>query len=281
MEQLEVIMGKLAVPFPADSIYWKAEEIGEDIARAFPYADLRAYEDRLNTVAGGWKSQATFLVAGGRLVCTVSLSISDVTRMGDGEAFLKDSNATTAAYAQAFKRACSRFGLGRWLYDLPTPQVVYDPEGGQFPPESVRGLREAYARWLAGDQDAWQHAFGGLETHPGPVPRPATQPSPEPVVEERAGLAPGEGGTDGNGPDLEGLRARARAYKIDFGRFDGHILGDLVDAGEMTYLKWLAGLADFGGKKHEPTSEQGRKLMAAAKWLITQALAQPASTPSG
>jgi len=31
----------------------------------------------------------------------------------------------------------------------------------------------------------------------------------------------------------------------------------------------LAGLAGFGGKKHEPTSEQGRKLMAAAKWLVT------------
>ena len=37
---------------------------------------------------------------------------------GVGEEWADDENAATRAEAQAFKRACSCFGLGRYLYDL-------------------------------------------------------------------------------------------------------------------------------------------------------------------
>jgi len=37
------------------------------------------------------------------------------THSGTGEAWADDENAMTAAEAQAFKRACSCFGLGRYL----------------------------------------------------------------------------------------------------------------------------------------------------------------------
>jgi hypothetical protein len=37
---------------------------------------------------------------------------------GLGEEWADNDNAGTAAEAQAFKRACSCFGLGRYLYDL-------------------------------------------------------------------------------------------------------------------------------------------------------------------
>jgi hypothetical protein len=37
-----------------------------------------------------------------------------------------DENAWTSAIMQAFKRACSPFGLGRYHYNLPTPWVDYD-----------------------------------------------------------------------------------------------------------------------------------------------------------
>ena len=37
---------------------------------------------------------------------------------GLGEEWADNENAGTAAEAQAFKRACSCFGLGRYLYDL-------------------------------------------------------------------------------------------------------------------------------------------------------------------
>jgi len=46
---------------------------------------------------------------------------------------LEDENCFTVASAQAFKRACVAFGLGRYLYDLPKDQWFdYDPKTRQF-----------------------------------------------------------------------------------------------------------------------------------------------------
>ncbi|MBL0158826.1 MAG: hypothetical protein IPP47_17210 [Bryobacterales bacterium] len=46
--------------------------------------------------------------------------------MGLGEEWADNDNAGTAAEAQAFKRACSCFGLGRYLYDLEGQWVDLD-----------------------------------------------------------------------------------------------------------------------------------------------------------
>jgi hypothetical protein len=58
--------------------------------------------------------------------------------MDYGEAFLlvptrngtsrEDEHSATEAYSQAFRRACSKFGLGRYLYDLGKLRLPYDPE---------------------------------------------------------------------------------------------------------------------------------------------------------
>ena len=45
---------------------------------------------------------------------------------GVGEEWADDQNAATRAEAQAFKRACACFGLGRYLYDLDTVWVDLD-----------------------------------------------------------------------------------------------------------------------------------------------------------
>ena len=45
---------------------------------------------------------------------------------GVGEEWADNDNAATAAEAQAFKRACSVFGLGRYLYDVPAVWVDLD-----------------------------------------------------------------------------------------------------------------------------------------------------------
>jgi len=45
---------------------------------------------------------------------------------GVGEEWADDQNAATRAEAQAFKRACACFGLGRYLYDLATMWVDLD-----------------------------------------------------------------------------------------------------------------------------------------------------------
>jgi len=54
-----------------------------------------------------------------KIVVTSKVTIYGLgTHTGLGEEWAENDNAGTAAEAQAFKRACSCFGLGRYLYDL-------------------------------------------------------------------------------------------------------------------------------------------------------------------
>lgn len=53
--------------------------------------------------------------------------VREITRTSTGEFDGSDKIAQgTVAEAQAFKRACSKFGLGRYLYDVPISWVGYD-----------------------------------------------------------------------------------------------------------------------------------------------------------
>ena len=55
----------------------------------------------------------------GKVVVTCEVSIYGLgTHSGIGEEWADNENAGTAAEAQAFKRACACFGLGRYLYNL-------------------------------------------------------------------------------------------------------------------------------------------------------------------
>lgn len=122
------ILTELRAPFHPSAIEWKPQSVTKagDKAMAAAYADLRAYQNRLDEVCGlDWS--VTFTPWGDRIIC--HLTISGVTRSSTGEAGSQsDRNEIggTSAEAQAMKRACSAFGLGRYLYDLPTVWVELD-----------------------------------------------------------------------------------------------------------------------------------------------------------
>ena len=62
-----------------------------------------------------------------KIVVTSKVTIYGLgTHTGLGEEWAENDNAGTAAEAQAFKRACSCFGLGRYLYDLEGQWVDLD-----------------------------------------------------------------------------------------------------------------------------------------------------------
>jgi hypothetical protein len=108
------------------------------------YADPRAYTDRLNDLfaPSGWTRDynvqmvqnferkergATERTITAKIVVTSKVTIYGLgTHTGLGEEWAENDNAGRAAEAQAFKRACSCFGLGRYLYDLEGQWVDLD-----------------------------------------------------------------------------------------------------------------------------------------------------------
>jgi hypothetical protein len=160
----EQILDGLRVPFSVETVAWKPQTISRERKRclAVPYVDTQPYQERLDQICPEWQDDYAIWfsdpqealgrsgekrVISGKVFVKCRLTIADRTRSDVGECELTDENALTSAKAQAFKRACAAFGLGRYLYDLPKSWVDFDPERGIPEPELKRleGLLRRYA----------------------------------------------------------------------------------------------------------------------------------------
>lgn len=122
------ILEKLSLPFHPSLVEWKPGAASKEkgVALGMAYADPRAYMNRLDELCG-MEWSVTYTPWGDRVVC--HLTINGVTRSSTGEADSQSERseiAGTAAEAQAFKRACAMFGLGRYLYNLPAVWADFD-----------------------------------------------------------------------------------------------------------------------------------------------------------
>jgi hypothetical protein len=130
-ERIRQIIDDLEVPFDPYVIEWRVTNTKDKRrGQVMPYADQRAYTDRLNALLtpAGWtrkysvhtsanfqrgKDQKTVA----KIFVTCELTIFGLgTHSATGEEWADDDNAGTSAEAQAFKRACACLGLGRYLY---------------------------------------------------------------------------------------------------------------------------------------------------------------------
>jgi hypothetical protein len=130
------ILARLEEPFASKDVKWLVAATSRDNrkGRVTPYADPRAYTDRLNEVVtpSGWTREYTVhtvspitrmkkdkAIQSGKVLVTCVVTIPGIaTHSCSGEEWADDENAMTSAEAQAFKRACSRFGLGRYFYNF-------------------------------------------------------------------------------------------------------------------------------------------------------------------
>ena len=131
--KIRELISNLEVPFHPSVIEWRVtntSKSGPPRGQVMPYADQRAYTDRLNALLtpAGWtrkyaihtsanfeRSKDQKIVA--KVLVTCELTIFGIgSHSATGEEFADDENAGTSAEAQSFKRACACFGLGRYLY---------------------------------------------------------------------------------------------------------------------------------------------------------------------
>lgn len=127
------LLKELTKPFHPSHIIWKPGAVKGNRALAMPYADLRAYMNRLDEVCGSEWSVSYEPWGQDRIICR--LTIAGVTRSSTGEGTNESEKSEiggTVAEAQAFKRACAMFGLGRYLYTLPSGWEDYDPATRKF-----------------------------------------------------------------------------------------------------------------------------------------------------
>src|SRR5712691_823651 len=168
-ERVKELVSALEVPFDPSQIEWRVMNTTKNQQPArgqvVPYADQRAYTDRLNALftPAGWTRKYTIHTSANferskdqkivaKVMVTCELTIFGLgSHSATGEEWADDHNAATAAEAQSFKRACSCFGLGRYLYyftgtwvdldDRKRPKTVPKLAGWATPDGWGRGLR--------------------------------------------------------------------------------------------------------------------------------------------
>jgi hypothetical protein len=168
-ERVKELVAALEVPFDPSQIEWRVMNTtkGQQPARGqvVPYADQRAYTDRLNALftPAGWTRRYTIHTSANfersadqkiaaKVLVTCELTIFGLgSHSATGEEWADNPNAGTAAEAQAFKRSCACFGLGRYLYyftgtwvdldDRKRPKSVPQLAGWATPAGWLQGLR--------------------------------------------------------------------------------------------------------------------------------------------
>jgi hypothetical protein len=142
--EIKSVLAELEVPFSPDQVQWRVTNTTKDKKRGqiVPYAGPRAYSDRLNALftAQGWtrKYQVATMsnitrmkkgesISSGKILVTCTVTMVGLwSHSGTGEEWADDENGLTSADAQAFKRACSCFGLGRYFYEFQGSWVDLD-----------------------------------------------------------------------------------------------------------------------------------------------------------
>jgi hypothetical protein len=154
--RVEELTEALAAPFDPREVRFKPAVVSGNRALALAYVDARVIQDRLDEVLGvtGWQDEYECL-PDGSVVCRLRLRLGDewITKMDVGGQSEQpdEGDRRKAAFSDALKRAAVKFGIGRYLYRLPSQWVDYDPQKRQFartptlPPSALPKPKKAAA----------------------------------------------------------------------------------------------------------------------------------------
>ena len=151
----------LKKPFKPSVIHWRVGSTTKDKAKgiALAYLTSRDIMKRLDEVVGfnNWED-SYFETASGRLLCTIRVNI-------EGEWYSKSDGAGDSAIegakggiSDAFKRAAVKWGVGRYLYYLPTEWVALNKyKQIENPPSLPRwALPKVKTEEKSTELDGWQ-----------------------------------------------------------------------------------------------------------------------------
>lgn len=128
------ILNKLRIPFPEEDIEWRIQQSG--LSNGMPWALVLAYVtnraimDRLDDVVGpeNWTNDFSQSPNGG-VLCTLGIKVGDNWIHKTDGADNTDIERVKGGLSNAMKRAGVQWGIGRYLYKLPTTFAKFESGG--------------------------------------------------------------------------------------------------------------------------------------------------------
>jgi hypothetical protein len=165
----------LAAEFPRDAVSWRCQTVTKNEpykGLALAYIDARDVMRRLDAVCGpaGWSDR--YEVHGSKTICYLSIRIGDewITKAdGAGDS---DVEAEKGAISDAFKRSAVKWGIGRYLYDIPTPWVPCETFNGKW------------KKWTADPWSCVRQPAAARQEPPRQQSRPTRQEKPKGTPEQ-------------------------------------------------------------------------------------------------
>lgn len=172
---------RLAEFFPARDVKAIPKNIRNGTALAMFYIDARAIEERLDDVFGpfGWKdSYELSLANNGLIICHLSIwsGLEWVTKCDaastNKKSNLDENDRQKAVFSGALKRAAVKWGIGRYLYSIPTRPFPFNEQYKSFSPRPLPPLE-----FLPADDPERKNAvplaeYGRRKGQPAPERRP-------------------------------------------------------------------------------------------------------------
>ena len=123
---------RLEIPFQNSQVSWRIGRKNADKTKAMllAYIDARDVMERLDMAAGfgNWQCRYT-LADSGLLICEIGIRIDGEWVWRANGAGDTQVEAEKGKCSDAFKRAAVLWGVGRYLYGLPSPSVAIDKYG--------------------------------------------------------------------------------------------------------------------------------------------------------
>jgi hypothetical protein len=128
---MTVDFAALSAPFPPDCVSWRVGSTTQDKSKgmALAFINSRDVQERLDAACGPANWQDRYEFHGPRTICYLSIRVDGewVTKAdGAGDS---DVESEKGAISDALKRAAVKWGIGRYLYNLPSPWVEIETRG--------------------------------------------------------------------------------------------------------------------------------------------------------
>lgn len=133
-ETQQVMLAQLKNPFDPKFIKWRVGATNADKTKgiALAYLDSREVSKRLDEVMGLGQWQDRYIPVDGGFICELDLFIDDQWVTKSNTAGNTKVEPIKGGGSDAFKRAASKWGIGRYLYYLPNIWVPIKLQGKSY-----------------------------------------------------------------------------------------------------------------------------------------------------